>query len=445
MNLEKVLDEVKQLFDIAIKDSNVLELVRHISIGVTDVDKIIEKFELKEVKTPEIYLGSDFHPQGLFSTEIFGPIGSFDRYVTPAYIDLEGFGKFFPPHILHLIKLSSRKVFDALTSVLHPGLIYNPQTKTLEEAKEITDQNLKGNNLTEFILKNYEEIANLSERVKKALRKYGEKIVSDKIIVIPPELRPMSKDDVGPINQVYIKILQTKLYNKPDDKTNILQPVSCQINNALYQLYKAFEGHLGKKFGEIRESLLGKRLDFTGRSVIVNNPELKPYEVGIPCRMAAKVNEPRVKHVLYEGTYSKTKEPFIQVFKKLGVTSIQKIDQLLDDYANGFLDPQDDYDRQLIEVLEDAIRQATEGMYALLKRDPALKRDSWWSYKLKCTDGLAIEFSPLALHPHSGDFDGDSVHRGVLVELYEQTPDGQFKLVYDGPIGNLPGSELFEG
>ena len=131
-----------------------------------------------------------------------------------------------------------------------------------------------------------------------------ETLFLDKVPVIPPDLRPISKDADGtimsdPLNEYYVSILRRAFQVKSAGSKG---PLFDLLN---YGLQKAVIAHddfirtkIGKKFGVIRDQLLSKRVDFSGRAVITPGPNLKVNEIGLPLKIAVNIFKPFVIHQL---------------------------------------------------------------------------------------------------------------------------------------------------
>ncbi|QCZ36695.1 DNA-directed RNA polymerase subunit beta' [Mycoplasma nasistruthionis] len=153
-------------------------------------------------------------------------------------------------------------------------------------------------------------------------------------------------------------------------------PVTSKDNNPLKSISDALTG----KKGRFRQNLLGKRVDYSGRSVIVVGPNLKMHEVGIPRDMAAKLFEPWIINELMNG------EP--------NVTSVKSAKKMIEN-----LNP----------IIWPYVEKAIEGRPVLLNRAPTLHRLSIQAFQPVLIRGKAIKLHPLVTTAFNADFDGDQM------------------------------------
>ena len=225
------------------------------------------------------------------------------------------------------------------------------------------------------------------------------------IPVIPPELRPLVPLDGGrfatsDLNDLYrrviirnnrlkrlieIKAPEVILRNEKRmlqeavdsllDNSRKSSAVKSDANRPLKSLSDSLKG----KQGRFRQNLLGKRVDYSARSVIVVGPELKMGECGIPKDMAAELYKPFVMRKLIERGIVKT------------VKSAKKI-----------------VDRKE-PVVWDILENVMKGHPVMLNRAPTLHRLSIQAFQPKLIEGKAIQLHPLACTPFNADFDGDQM------------------------------------
>ena len=223
--------------------------------------------------------------------------------------------------------------------------------------------------------------------------------------VIPPDLRPMVQLDGGrfattDLNDLYRRILNRnnrlkKLYeqNAPsliikNEKRLLQEAVDALIDNSKrgkrgaaerQRHLKSLSDILRGKQGRFRQNLLGKRVDYSGRSVIVVGPDLKMYQCGIPKEMALTLFKPFVIKELMNG------EP------KIPISNAKRMVDRLDDKVWG--------------VLEEVIREHP----VLLNRAPTLHRLGIQAFEPKLIEGKAIRLHPLVCTAFNADFDGDQM------------------------------------
>jgi len=204
--------------------------------------------------------------------------------------------------------------------------------------------------------------------------------------VIPPELRPMIQLDGGrfatsDLNDLYRRVINR---NNRLKKLIDLQAPSIIIQNEKRMLQEAvdalFDNSMLKgKQGRFRQNLLGKRVDYSGRSVIVVGPSLKMYECGIPKEMALELFKP---HVI-NGLVSKEIASNIKAAKRMI----------------------ENQDERVWDIVEEKIKEHP----VLLNRAPTLHRLSIQAFEPKLIDGKAIRLHPLVCAGFNADFDGDQM------------------------------------
>ncbi len=253
--------------------------------------------------------------------------------------------------------------------------------------------------------------------VVEAFRESGNKpewMVMDVIPVIPPDLRPMVQLDGGrfatsDLNDLYRRIinrnnrLQRLLeLGTPDiivrnEKRMLQEAVDALIDNGRRgrpvtgpgnRALKSLSDMLKGKGGRFRQNLLGKRVDYSGRSVIVVGPELKIYQCGLPKEMAIELFKPFVMKELVGRGISQN----IKNAKKL----VERLDN------------------QVWDVLEDVIAEHP----VMLNRAPTLHRLGIQAFEPILVEGRAIKLHPLVCTAFNADFDGDQmpVHIPLSVE-----------------------------
>ena len=232
--------------------------------------------------------------------------------------------------------------------------------------------------------------------------------------VIPPEIRPMVQLDGGrfatsDLNDLYRRVINRNNRLKkmmeigaPDmiiknEKRMLQEAVDALIDNGRRgkalsgpsnRDLKSLSAMLRGKQGRFRQNLLGKRVDYSGRSVIVVGPELKIYQCGLPKEMAIELFKPFImKRLVESGQCHNIK------------TAKRAVEKAKDMVWN---------------VLEDVIKDHP----VLLNRAPTLHRLSIQAFEPVLIEGRAIKISPLVCGPFNADFDGDqmAVHLPLSVE-----------------------------
>ena len=280
--------------------------------------------------------------------------------------------------------------------------------KESAETKKIIEENVSGQRRIRAV-KRIEII--------EAFRKSGNRpewMILDVLPVIPPELRPMVQLDGGrfatsDLNDLYRRVINRNNRLKKlmelgapeiiirNEKRMLQEAVDALIDNgrrgkaisgAGNRELKSLSGMLRGKQGRFRQNLLGKRVDYSGRSVIVVGPELKLYQCGLPKEMAIELFKPFVMKKLVEtGVCHNIKNAKRTVERAKTV---------------------------VWDVLEDVIKDHP----VMLNRAPTLHRLSIQAFEPVLIEGRAIKLHPLVCGAFNADFDGDqmAVHVPLSVE-----------------------------
>ena len=241
-------------------------------------------------------------------------------------------------------------------------------------------------------------------------------MVMDVLPVIPPDLRPMVQLDggrfaVSDLNDLYRRVINRNNRLKklielaaPDiivrnEKRMLQEAVDALIDNgrrgkavsgAGNRELKSLSGLLRGKQGRFRQNLLGKRVDYSGRSVIVVGPELKMYQCGLPKEMALELFRPFVM------------EELVKQGKAHNIKSAKRV--------------VDRADKSVWGVLEKVIKEHP----VLLNRAPTLHRLGIQAFEPVLVEGRAIKLHPLACGAFNADFDGDQMAVHVPLSLEAQ-------------------------
>ena len=287
--------------------------------------------------------------------------------------------------------------------------------------------------------------------VVEAFRESGNKpewMIMTNIPVIPPDLRPMVQLDGGRFATSDLNDLYRRIINRNNRLRRLLElgatdiivrnekrmlqeavdalidngrrgrPVTGPGNRALKSLSDMLKG----KSGRFRQNLLGKRVDYSGRSVIVVGPELKIYQCGLPKEMAIELFKPFVmKELVQNGTAHNIKNA-----KKM-VERLQP---------------------EVWDVLEEVIKEHP----VMLNRAPTLHRLGIQAFEPILVEGKAIKLHPLVCTAFNADFDGDqmAVHLPLSVEAQAEcrflllSPNNLLKPSDGGPVA-VPSQDMVLG
>ena len=287
--------------------------------------------------------------------------------------------------------------------------------------------------------------------VVEAFRNSGNKpewMIMTVIPVIPPDIRPMVQLDGGrfatsDLNDLYRRIINRNNrlarlleLGAPDiivrnEKRMLQEAVDALIDNGRRgrpvtgpgnRALKSLSDMLKGKQGRFRQNLLGKRVDYSGRSVIVVGPELKIYQCGLPKEMAIELFKPFVMKELVAKQYA----PNIKNAKKM----VERLQPAVWD------------------VLEDVIKEHP----VMLNRAPTLHRLGIQAFEPILVEGKAIKLHPLVCTAFNADFDGDqmAVHLPLSVEAQAEcrflllSPNNLLKPSDGGPVA-VPSQDMVLG
>ena len=254
-------------------------------------------------------------------------------------------------------------------------------------------------------------------RIVEAFRDSGQRpewMVMGVIPVLPPDLRPLVPLDGGrfatsDLNDLYRRVINRNNRLKRlldlsapeiiirNEKRMLQESVDALFDNGRRgklitgsnkRPLKSLSDMLKGKGGRFRQNLLGKRVDYSGRSVIVVGPELKLHQCGLPKKMALELFKPFIFNKLEEGGYATT----IKAAKKM----VEK------------------EKREVWDALDEVIRQ----LPVMLNRAPTLHRLGIQAFEPVLIEGKAIQLHPLVCTAFNADFDGDqmAVHVPLSIE-----------------------------
>ena len=274
-------------------------------------------------------------------------------------------------------------------------------------------------------------------------------MILDVLPVIPPDIRPMVQLDGGrfatsDLNDLYRRVINRNNRLKkllelsaPDiivrnEKRMLQEAVDSLIDNGRRgravtggtsnRPLKSLSDMLKGKQGRFRQNLLGKRVDYSGRSVIVVGPELKMYQCGLPKEMALELFKPFVMRELVDKGYA------------TNIKSAKKV-----------------VERAKSEVW-DALETVIKGHPVLLNRAPTLHRLGIQAFEPVLVEGRALKLHPLVCTAYNADFDGDqmAVHVPLSHEAQEEARNlmlasGNLLKLSDGSPVAVPSQDMILG
>ncbi len=265
---------------------------------------------------------------------------------------------------------------------------------------EIHEKSNKGVKIDKKLIKRLEIIESFKESTNKP-----EWMILDVIPVIPPELRPMVQLDGGrfatsDLNDLYRRVINRNnrlkrllMLRAPEiivrnEKRMLQESVDALFDNSRRKRavkgkgnrpLKSLSDMLKGKQGRFRQNLLGKRVDYSGRSVIVVGPELKLFQCGLPKKMAIELFKPFIMKRLVDNDF---------------VQNIKSAKKMVENEK-----------KEVWEVLEEVIAEHP----VLLNRAPTLHRLGIQAFVPVLVEGKAIKLHPLVCHAYNADFDGDQM------------------------------------
>ena len=382
-----------------------------------------------------------------------------------------------PKALEQVLYFAENVVLDPGTTPLERGMVLNE--KTLRENQELYGDEafrvgmgaeaikelLQGINVEETCAALKEELKSASGQKKtrvikrlevmEAFRKSGNHLdwmVLDVIPVTPPDIRPMTQLDGGrfassDLNELYRRVIARNNRLKKlmeirtpeivvrNEKRMLQEAVDALIDNgkrgkpvtgASNRPLKSLSEMLRGKQGRFRQNLLGKRVDYSGRSVIVVGPNLKIYQCGLPKEMAIELFKPFVIKRL------------VEMGKATNVKDAQKKIDRAYDTANACV----------WDALENVIKEHP----VLLNRAPTLHRLSIQAFEPILVEGRAIKLHPLVCPAFNADFDGDQMPVHVPLSAEAQA-EARFLMLsannllkpMDGKAVTVPSQDMILG
>lgn len=421
--------------------------------------------DLPEVTSPQIYYRKGFHPDGLFSERIFGPVKSYycacgtfwGRHnlghkcdtcgvtVANSNVRRKNMGKIvlpFPvvnPIMFYLInRVGKTTISNIILTMLYDdtvsGYYYTENSDRYTKIKKLDLVN--GTEATEVpdgatVYSGpdgmYQLIKDRSEKLKD--ENPGWKKIYDNmdsfwmscIGVVPPEFRPVSKSkDVqmrDKLNEYYTIILNFSLINRQnpldEDRNSDIYRINLKnLQKYIFDLYDYIFSKFSKKQGLIRGSVLGKRIDFSGRAVISPDPELELDQCGIPYLMAIE---------FYKLQIAKRLREIREFTDGAGVVhSFNRYDPALTfvDRCAEIEDP----------CLLDIVSEIANDKLFILNRQPTLHRMGLLSFRGKVYNGHTIKIHPFVCEPYNADFDGDQM--ACYRSLYPEAEESNREHIY---------------
>jgi DNA-directed RNA polymerase subunit beta' len=392
---------------------------------------------MMEITTYKILDKKHFHSKGLFSEQIFGPISNYTCQCG-IYHGASRDGGICDECGVDIVNSDERR--RRFAKIVLPIPVVNPIFYDLvvniagKQVKGALDDLMKKDKSVlyieddDFIVTSEENVPEgedtyerleaiymLVEGLAKVLSNEGlsdwkliydnlDKLFLKEIAVLPPDLRPASKGAdknsryVDKINRFYVQLLNKKeimqetMINVSQDKS-LFYNYFRQLQSDVNELYDYIIKKLSKKEGLIRGNILGKRIDFSGRAVIIPDPTINLDECILPYLMFMELFKIQIAKKLIEINSFNTFNESIDFINECIEFKVPKLFELCEELAIG-------------EV-------------CLLNRQPSLHRLSMLGFKIKVSLDEVIKIHPLACPPFNADFDGDQM--AVYIPVSEES------------------------
>ena len=347
-----------------------------------------------------------WNPEGLFSERIFGIEGSLDRSKNFSFIDLNTY--IIHPAIFAIFKRLDQKIVS---------LFSTEEYFSIDSSGQLVQDDNGFTGIPDFI-KNFSKIKfktgteareKLVDVVQSSFK--DKTIFLKKIPVIPPAFRDEYQDELGrtisdDLNHIYVGILRKASQVKSIGSGPVFDVLTYGLQIAINAHDKFIQTKISKKSGLLRDSMLGKRVDFSGRGVIVTGPNLDINQIGFPIRISIPMFEPFLIHYfLYSRDTDIKKEFRVEAERFLETNlSVETLKRLFKSVAKGSVIPD-----RLKEILYEATSFVMKDRVIIAKRDPVLHDGSYRAFYPILVPGNVIELCTLQVGPFNADFDGDQM------------------------------------
>lgn len=380
-------------------------------LDLLEIDNFISRNKLKPITSTKMYVGGgkdSLDPNGLFSEEIFGRLGSRERRTTFGYIDLN----------IKIIHPEAWPIITNLNTDLTKYIMGKNTYKIDSEGSLIQDD--EGTSglysfITNFNKINFKDINPKKKKEIDFILNNKNNVLIDKFLVLPAGVRDMhiSRSSGKTIIQ-YSEI--TQLYEKLIKQTNsvigdiealgedVANSIIERIQHTVNSINSWFKDRMKGKFGLIRGGMLKKITDYSGRMILTPDPDLDLGWCGIPWQVVLKIHEPYTLNFILQKDSSGI--PLIQQY--LNTTDNLDINDLKR-FISKINESPKTVSGQLKDYLVYAAREIVRDRVIIYKRDPTENRDSWVACYVRVdTDGFVFKTNPFDLCKNGGDYDGDA-------------------------------------
>lgn len=391
---------------------------------------------LEEVTSLKTIGKKKFHPEGLFSEQIFGPVKNYTCQcgtyygvsksggqcklcgveITNSDVRRTRFAKItLPMKVVNplfydlLVDLGGKSLKSALDDLMkqEKSVLYmDGDEHVITMSPESLPSSVQTWERTDAIEKIVTDLANLmtEQGVEewKLIKDNISNLFLNKIIVLPPDLRPTSKSSgnrqlMDKINRYYVQILTKKEAMKDTTveiraNKNIYYSYFKQLQVVVNELYDQILAKMAKKEGLIRGNILGKRIDFSGRAVISPDPTLNLEECVLPYLMVLEMFKlPIARKIIQLGKFKLLNEALVFVDHCIEAES---------------------------PVLFKVCQEITKDEVCILNRQPSLHKLGMLGFRIKISLDKVIKIHPLVCPPFNADFDGDQM--AVYIPVTEE-------------------------
>ena len=384
-------------------------------LELLDINNFIITNKLQPVTSTNMFSvnGISFDPNGLWSEEIFGRMGSKDRRSIFGYINLN-------TYIINPILYSL--LFTITPDI--KNVILSNKKYVFKKNNLIEDEN--GDTGLIFFYKILKDITFVdlikNKKEKKELAQYldtvNHLIMVDKILVLPAGDRDLSmtkaisKQIRSPVNNLYestISLSSQILIQTDEEMKNIF---TTYIQKNALQILTWLQDNIKGKQGLFRSTMLKKTVDYSARIAATSDPELPLGKIGIPWHSVLLLYQPFFfNHVMKNDSLLKKDISEYLNTENVGIKE-------LTDFIRKIIIQPEKITGEFKDALVSCAEKITENKYILCKRDPVVSRESYYSAKIKVlSTGRVVTVNSLTVTPQKLDFDGDQL---ALLPLFTE-------------------------
>lgn len=396
-------------------------------LELLDIDLFCQASDLEEVTSPKFFESGRFSRHGLFSQQIFGPVKSYccacnrttykgrsntEKTCPICGVDITSneerrkrFARISLPfavmnpifyYIICSVKTSMKTILNDLFAFKYYIIINdNGSIEKYENYHDIPEEDRYAALIgLEGAIHLIDKIIDEDDRQEyQYLRDNYQKITMEDVLVIPPDFRPCGNNNSGAIiadeiNSHYSMLIMRTNQIKAvpftiTDDSELYKTNFKHIQTMILKLYDYILERMSRKKGLIRSSILGKRMDFSGRAVISPDPTLKIDQCRVPYWMILEVLKPQLAAHLVNRRVCKKYNQSVKLIEDC----IKSRDTSLFDITSEFC----------------------EGQMCILNRQPTLHRLGVLGFKVTIHLENTIQIHPMVCHPYNADFDGDAI------------------------------------